>query len=477
MTIDPIVPKRAEDTGGATMDGKHVSYADQQARQTEADKMFELLGDTGTRRYGGFFFEEYNQKWMHRERADIVEEMRRGDGYVKAALKAIKSPILATKWSIDTKGDPKDPKTKEIKEFAERTLFKMRGRTWNEFLKEALAYLDFGHYVFEIIWEKREDGYVHVADLAPRIPRSILYWRDDKGGLGITQIIQTDESNQALPRIPASKLLILTNDREGDDMTGISVLRAGYKHWKFREMLYKVQGIGAERFGAGIPLVKYKNVGDADKAKATEMAAAIHLNEQAYIAHPMDQFEVSILTPERQPHGDVIDKAIEHHGKALLTAVLASFLVQGDDGVGSLALVRDKSSFFLNTLNEYATYVCEQIDKQVIKKAVDLNFGPQEHYPFLAFSPIGDLDFKDLSDSLNALVTAGLINATDPRVISYVHKAFKIPEVTEDQLEMMEEQKLESDISQLEKGSAPAVPEAKPVLPEKKPAPDAKAAV
>lgn len=50
----------------------------------------QIIGDSGTMRYGGFFLEEYNNQWSDQfGRVDLVEEMRRSDATVSQLLKAI----------------------------------------------------------------------------------------------------------------------------------------------------------------------------------------------------------------------------------------------------------------------------------------------------------------------------------------------------------------------------------------------------
>lgn len=417
------------------------------AAEMVVNQLTKVFGDSGTRRYSGYFIEDYNPEWRDDERVTLVEEMRRGDATIRAALRAIKSPMLSTDWNIVC--DEDDEKAEEIRLFVEQNLFNMR-RPWKEFLREALAYLDFGHYCFELIWEKR-DGKIALADLAPRIPRSIQKWQLTDGSFGIRQVLQTNAVPVTFAEIPASKLLILTNDKEGDDVTGQSVLRSAYKHYVFNEILYKIQGISAERFGVGIPVVKLKEgSGAQDKTDAADMAGNIRSNEMGYIVLPPQVDTFVIQTPEGGAvQSGAMSAAIDHHSKQILMSVLANFLALGDGGVGSLALSEDKSSFFLQVVNDMASYFCEQIGSQVIRRIVDLNFGEQKYYPYLKFSSLGDVDFVNLSNALSTLATSGLVKP-DAKIMQWVRREFKMPELTDDQMEMMEEQEIEAALGALE---------------------------
>ncbi|HEB41829.1 MAG TPA: hypothetical protein ENI08_02295 [Candidatus Dependentiae bacterium] len=417
-------------------------------------QLTDILGDSGTTRYSGFFSEEPNTQWRDEQRVDNVEEMRRTDGTVQAALLAIKTPMLSVEWFIE--GDDE-----KIVEFVENSLFNMK-RTWKDFLREALTHCDFGHSVFELVWEQRPEGIV-IADLEPRIQRSIFKWQTLDGTPGVTQQIRTDEhkddpknENHGLAvssqvSIPMEKLLILTNEKEGDDLTGRSVLRAAFKHYKFKDILYRVQGIASERYGVGIPTITMpENYGDDDKSKAEELVMNVRSNEKSYMVLPGPDWEFKIVTPDGNPQGQTIDKAIEHHDRRILLSVLAAFLGLGSDSGGSFALSKDQSSFFLKHVEDMAVYVAEQITEQVIKKMVELNFGEGAEVPKLRFAPLGDIDFKEMSDVMKILLEVGLVENTI-KTKQFVRKMFKLPELTEEDIDKIEEDELDKEINDIEK--------------------------
>ena len=416
------------------------------------------LGDSGTRRYSGYIMEEYNSKWRDEARVDIVEEMRRSDATVKGVLRAIKAPILSANWNVVINSE--DEADEEVRLFVEDNIFNLQ-RTWLEFLKEALGFFDFGHYVFELMWEKRNDR-VWLRDLEPRIPRSISKWQLDTGEFGITQYISTNDSKTFEAQIPAEKLFILTCDKEGDDVTGQSILRSAHKHYAYKDMLYRVQGISAERFGCGIPTVTMgAGAGDAEQAKAEQMAQNVRTNEEAYIVLPNDSWKFDIITPKSAPQASAIENAIMHHDKQIIFAILATFLQLGSDGsgTGSYALSQDQSSFFLKVCEDMARYVKEQINKQVIKKMVDYNFGEREVYPELTFSSLGDIDYAEWTQSLKNLVDAGLIKV-DAKVKQYIHREMNLPELSDEDMEMMDEIEMEENMKSVS-GAQP-----KPLAPD-----------
>jgi len=397
--------------------------------------LIKTLGDSGSERYGGYFQDEPNAQWRDDSRVDLVEEMRRSDGAIKAVLNAIKAPMLATRWYVEIASD--NAKDQEIKDFAQENIDTMQ-RTWKDFLRESLGYLDFGFYPFEIVYEKR-DGKIYIRDLEPRIPASIQNWQLSDGRRGIVQNINTDEAEATSVEIPMNKLLVFTNDKEGDDITGQSILRPAWKHYFIKDTLYRVASISAERYGVGIPKITMPDgAGDDEKAEAEDMAKNLRANEENRIILPNQGWEVEIVTPSGNPQGQAIESQIQHHNKMILMNVLAGFLGLGSDSTGSFALSKDQSSFFLKHVEDKASYVAEQFTKQVLIPLIEINFGPREIMPQLRFTSLGDIDFKEMSEVLNVLTTAGLIKKSG-KMTKFVHDTFKLPELTEEELDAIDD--------------------------------------
>ena len=410
------------------------------------EQLKKTLGDSGTERYSGYFLEEPNAQWRDANRIDNVEEMRRTDGVIKGILNALKAPILSTTWRIEGGKD-------EHREFVEKCLFGGMQRTWEDFLKESLAYLDFGHYCFEIIYDT-VDGRIGVVDLAPRIPKSILRWKLKDGRFGIVQQLRTDEKKdlEMMPEIPAEKLLILTNDKEGDDVTGQSILRSAYKHYKYKDVLYRIQGIASERYGVGVPVIYLPDtIGQKEKDEVEKMLAALRSNEKGFVVIPWKKAdgELEILTPKGNPQGQTIDTAIEHHNKQILMSILAMFLGLGTDSTGSFALSKDQSSFFLKHVDEKARYVKEQINIQVIRRMIDLAFGPQKEYPKACYNSLGDIDFKEYSEVLKTLIDSGLV-VVDNRMKKFTSSMFELPEITTEDEEKMDQDEMTAELEKAE---------------------------
>lgn len=413
--------------------------------------LMHTYGDSGTKRYSGYFMEEPNAEWRDEKRVENVETMRRTDGTVKQLLLAVKAPILSQEPTIEAGSD--SPEHQKHKEFIEQNLAGL-DTSWNDFMRQALTTLDFGHSAFETLY-KIKDGQIWWKDFAPRIQSSILKWEINqldalgKPRKGITQQIESDNLDKSQTEIPMEKLVIFTNEKEGDDLTGQSILRPAWKHFYIKDNLYKISAISCERFGVGVPVITIpEGAGKEEKKKAAQWARNLKSNEKAYIVKP-EGWEFEIMTPSGNPQQGQIDQLIQHHDRMILCAGLAGFLNLGSNGGGSYALSADQSPFFVKFVEGIARYMAEQFTEQAIYRLIVLNFGEQEAYPKMTYGSMAETDLPELANALQSLINADLIKK-DGRLTQFVHKTYRLPAITQDMLDEMEMDELEKEMDSLD---------------------------
>ena len=403
------------------------------------------IGDSGTMRYGGFFNEEYESLWANNtDRSELVEQMRRGDARVAQLLKAVKAPMLACEFDVECASDK--PADQEMVEFIKQNLFEMKGRTWENFFREALTSLEFGFSIFEQCYEM-VDGKIVLKDLAPRIQHSILRWKLSNGARGVVQILRTDEAANYYVEIPIKKCVVFTNDMEGDDITGIPLLRYCYKHWYMKNNLYQIAAISAERFGVGVPVITLPaGSGQPDFDAATSLVQNLRTNESSGIVLPNKDWTLTILTPAgRSSAGEDIKDQIEHHDLMILHAGLCAFLNLGTTDTGSFALSTSAKGFFLTYIQDRMKYYVSEINRQVIAPLLELNNMKPSKPIQLTFTKLGDKDLAALATTLKTLSDAGLLK-NDSKLMQWVANNMGLPELTEDDLAMIDIKEVESQL-------------------------------
>lgn len=385
------------------------------------------VGASGTRIFSGIISgEEYNPKLVGIRGNKIYEEMRRSDATVRAALLVCKLPILAALWTINPASD--DKADQEVADFIERELFHRKIK-FNDFLREALTCLDFGYSVFEkVLGMTNFNGkdLVGIEKLGFRKQVSIIRWETEEKQEGITQQL-TDKTVS----IPMVKLILFTNEKEGDNYEGISILRYAYKHWDYKNKLYKIDAIQKERHGVGVVEIEVpKNADPADEAAAVEAARQMRANEEAYIKHPAG-WKVGFMDMMSRTTSDALP-SVAHHDRQIVKSVLAQFLELGaSDSGGSRALSEDHTKLFELSLEALAKTLQNAI-QEFINQLCDLNFTNLPNgYPQLSFGKIGDENVQVMSEAIQKLVSAQVLTP-DPEMEKQIRKTMKLPELPED---------------------------------------------
>lgn len=389
------------------------------------------IGASGTYIINGLITgEEYNRKLTGRLAIDEWEKMRRGDPTVAAILRAVKFPIMAAEYDIEPGGDT--PLDEEIAAHVENNLFNVLN--WHEVIRQAFLMFDFGFEVMEKVFDiDPQTGLWILKKLAHRKQSTILFWSTIDNQPGVRQFVPGTFQNVSIPR---EKLVVFTNDKEGDNFEGISLIRAAYIPYYFKTSLIKVQAIGLEKQSVGVPYVKPPS-GDADPAdvaRAKQGAANMRANQGAYVEIPKD-WEMGFMDMKANSTADPT-AAISYHDRQIAKSVLAQFLDLGSHGSsGSRAVSTDQTELFNLSLEAAAKNFVHTLNEEVIKQLVDLNWtlGPDQKYPKLTFGKIGDNNVQQISEALNKLMTVGAISQT-VEVEQASRKILHLPELTEDQV-------------------------------------------
>lgn len=399
------------------------------------------FGGTGTIIVGGILSStDYNLDLSGTQRVDIYDQMRKGDATVRAALLAVKLPILSAQWYIEPASE--DDKDKEIADWIEDQLMNKMELSWTDWLRQALLFLDYGSMVFEKVYKITEDGKIGIEKLAPRLTKTIYRWRMlDNKTKGITQILPTG----GMREIPEWKLLMLVNEQEGENYEGISILRSCYKSWYMKDAYYKIDGIATERQGLGIPYVKIPpNATDQDRAKVDELMRNLRTNEQANIQIPVG-WEVGFLDMKAGQIKQSKDMIL-HHDRQITKSVLAQFIeLGGTNAAGAKAVADPMMDLFLSSELATSRKIKEQVNECVIKDLVNLNFGEQEKYPRLSHGEITNIDIDKLSTALSQLSGVNMITAT-PKIEQYLRQAMKLPDEDPDEIEKIKLEKQQQAI-------------------------------
>jgi hypothetical protein len=380
------------------------------------------LGATGSSVFSGLLYEdEYNRDLQGEQAIKTYDRMRRSDGQVKAGLLACKLPLLVARWDIEPASDSEEDMA--IAGIVRDDMLNGMRDTWDDFLRQALLMLDFGHMPFEKVWELRDERWTW-RKMGPRLPASIQEWHIKTDG-ELDFLRQSASNGEAFRTvdIPADKLLVFTYEKEGSNYRGISLLRAAYKHWYYKNNLYAIDGMAAERHGLGLAAFTYPDTATtAQKDAIKNIGERLHAHERAYIAHP-DSIKFDLKGVQGQLHD--IMRSIDHHDLQIVRSILAQFMNLGAKSTGSYALSQDQSQFFLMALQSVGRNVCNTINRHAIREMVDYNWNVDK-YPKLTVSGLDSPDMMGYAQAIASLVTAGAITS-DLETENELRRMVKLP--------------------------------------------------
>jgi phage gp29-like protein len=372
--------------------------------------------------------EEYNDELQGTRRIKIYDQMRLSDPVVRASLKMVKLPILSANWRIQPFSE--SAAHKEQAEFIKQQLFENPTRTWQETLTNILLYLDYGVMPFEIIYDFLEDGRIGLRKLAVRHPRTITAWEMKNGEHGIQQTTYRDTYE-----IPMDKLVIYVNEKEGDNWEGFSILRPAYKPFFIKDKMELIEAMAMERQGLGIPYGKTpKGATEDDKQELDIVLQNMRANEKGYVRHPED-FEVGWTDMKAGTIKNPKD-SIERHERNIMLNVLAAFMMLGQNNVGSFALSKDHSGFFLMALEYAAKYIATNTNKNLISKLMFFNYDvPANENPKLVYDSIGDVDLDKYTVAIQRAAQVGVLTP-DSSIERHLRDLFDLPESDGEKVEI-----------------------------------------
>ncbi|HTW17072.1 MAG TPA: hypothetical protein VMF51_18220 [Nocardioides sp.] len=351
----------------------------------------------------------------------IFDKMRRQDAQVSSVLRAVTSPILRTRWSVDGTGC-----RPEVTEFVASNLglpikgqesegnnqARLRGRdrfSWNQHTRMALLMLPFGHMYFEQVYRYDEQGRARIRKLAPRMQRSIsqINVARDGGLVSIEQYAPMSVMTGAGgSKIPVNRLVAYVLDREGGNWLGTSLLRSAYKNWLLKDRALRHWSIGVERNSVGLPVyTAAEKETSLEKGKAIATQARGGSNSGAALPHgaelALKGVEGQLLDPE---------KFVRYQDEQIARAVLAHFLNLGSQ-TGSWALGSSFKDFFTQSLDHVAGDYADTSNFHVVEDLVDINFGRTEPAPLIVFEPIGTA--TEVDDEISLLRKAAGLEDDD----------------------------------------------------------------
>lgn len=409
-------------------------------QSTPEQPLLGSIGASGTAIMSGILIsEDYNPDFGWRKGVEIFDQMRRSNGTVRAIEQLLAMPLRAATWNIKPATDK--PEDKRVASFVESALFHElefttnegveQHQTWDDILRHACMSMTYGFMPFELVWRQDDAGWTKWSQWMPLLPRTIWRWwvNQQTDLVGVQQRTYINYG-WYYRDIPASKLVLFSNEREGNNYEGMSVFRAAYPHWFYLQQYYKIQAVGIER-NAVTPPIGYLSPmatgGDRDNLFAVVQNMRVGESMGAVL-----QAGEKVEYPANHQHqGADVQQAIDHHMQMMAQAAVTSFLTLGASAKGAFNLAESMISMLMTLLQARAQYICDTINAGPIRQLVRYNFGEQAVYPQLT---VGRLTATDLTRVANALgVLAGYIPPSN-EITDFLVKMIGLPEAAHSEI-------------------------------------------
>lgn len=421
-------------------------------------------GASGTINMAGFLVpDEYNDDLRWPDSLKIYRRMLRGDAAVREAYMHTVAPVLNATWDIDPASD--DPQDLEIAEFIRRAYFEWPVSPFKQTLALTLHYLAQGFQLFELT-EQIVDAEIVYQDpktnsdvTVPtrqfvtwrrwehRRPETIWKWNSVDGELQDVIQLAYKDGTYGEWEIPVADIALFVNEQEGDDFTGVSLLRSAYKSWYEKDLIEKIMTMSVERHGLGVTVGYLPDEARNDEemiARFDSMFASLKAGQSSHLIFPGPKQQASTvaggaatgyLVEVLTPGGGLPDfvPILNYLRGDIKGAVLARFSELGHSGGGSSGKsggnTNTQAEIWYAALHATADYVAS-VHNEKIKQLVLRNYTDIERFPTLVPRDIETKSLSTFAAANAALVAAGAIEP-DKSYRAYIRAGIDAPDEDE----------------------------------------------
>lgn len=413
-------------------------------------------GVSGVPAPGGYLEDGEKRPELHGPRKfKTYSELIANVSIVAACVRLYLELVGKAGWIVEPAKDS-GREGEKIAELVEAILYDLE-RPWSRVVKRAAMYRPIGFSWQEWIAKRRPDGLVGFLDIEPRSQSTIERWDVDEEGIvhGVWQVSPHDFRESYLPR---SKAVYIADDSISDSPEGLGILRHAAPDAMRLQAYERLEGIGFETDLRGIPVgrVPYSTLdamvkdGKITKEQAEKWAAPIEgfvtdhkkavdtglvIDSAVYrtideSASPSGQrmFDVSLLSAGNTSQ-EAAAAAIARLVRSLARLFGCEGLLLGENGAGSLAMAKDKSSTLGLVVDGALVDIAEQFEHDLLPPLARMNGWNPELLPTLKTEKLQHRDVLDIVDSLERMARAGAPIMPDDEVINAVRRLLGLPEV------------------------------------------------
>lgn len=433
------------------------------------------MGASGTAVFGGYVVNnETNASIASKEnRYSTAADMLANISIIAAGVRYFMNLVSKPAWVVMPVDESDE--AAEYAKFVEDVMCKMQ-TSWPRVVRRCASYRWHGFSINEWIALKREDGKIGFLDIEPRPQHSIERWDVSEKGQVLGVIQRPPQTGEELP-IPRAKFIYMVDDMMTDSPEGMGWFRSLVEPAERMKAYLSLETIGFERDLSGTPigrapislinkLIADKKITSAEgdrmingmktfvqlevKRKNTGML----LDSKHYTDTSNDgsktttvpQWGIELLTGTPTSM-TALGAAIERLTKEMARIMGVESILVGSEGVGSLALSKDKSNNLYLQVNSTLIDMAGFMNKDFLNTLWMLNGFPEEMKPTMKTEDVAFKDVEAITTALKDLATAGAPMMPDDPVINAVRDLLGVPRADLEQalLNAMVNQAAETD--------------------------------
>tara|TARA_Y100000114_G_C11764120_1_gene332395 strand:- start:68873 stop:70360 length:1488 start_codon:yes stop_codon:yes gene_type:complete len=381
------------------------------------------------------------------------------DATIAPALSLVEMAIARVPWTVKIPEGYED----ELKDKAEflRQCMNDMDHSWGHFIRQCVTFNRYGFAVHEKVYRKRtkakgskyDDGLIGIASLPLITQDSIESWDWDESGRNLiglyqyknkptgkdgTQYLQVNDDQW----IRKEKFLHFRNSYLKDDPVGISPLASCYVAWKYKTELEKFEGTGVANDARGLKHLKLNpryldpNASEEDKqvlAYYQNMLRNLHMGEQSGVITPSLKDENGKeMIAEFELLGVAGSKAydvtaiISRYQKEIITSLMASQLILGQEGGGSFSLAESLQGISDMAIEAKLIEIREQLNHDLIPQLFSLNGWDASVTPYFEFGDLKTPDLDVLSKFIQRVGAAGMLSQ-DAATVNWIAEQANMP--------------------------------------------------
>lgn len=229
-------------------------------------------------------------------------------------------------------------------------------------------------------------------------------------------------SNASMITIPPDNTLWWPVMRENGDYYGRKLLRPAFPAWYFSQIIHLFANRYYERFGEPTAIGRANfddrvDIGDSlyVSGKQAMEDIMINLRSRSVVVLPSDrdpvtkEYEYDLSFLESQMRGVDFERYLGRLDEEMSLAVFTPMLLFRTADVGSYNLGQQHMKIFLWMMNSVAGDIQTYLQRFVIDRLREFNFGKKSPYAAWVYRKLGKDDTQILSQMLQALVSSGQV--------------------------------------------------------------------